>query len=90
MIDLTPLQQNILNCVRDYSGQYTRSGLAKLLVGSRSTRLDGWQGNVYYGRFSNYPRKMLVHEIDILLQQGFLSLDWQSKLIIAQPDSRAR
>ena len=64
--------------VRQYPGQFSRSGLAKMLVGARS-----WQeiGYPEYGRFASYGRKEITYQIDILLQQGFLELDGQERLI---------
>lgn len=64
--------------VRQYPGQFSRSGLAKMLVGARS-----WQETGYpeYGRFASYGRKEITYQIDILLQQGFLELDGQERLI---------
>jgi len=36
--ELTPIQQIVMDCVRDEPGQWSRSSLAKLLVGSKSSR----------------------------------------------------
>ncbi|MFQ5434867.1 MAG: hypothetical protein ACE5FD_08320 [Anaerolineae bacterium] len=80
MNQLTTLQQNILNIVRKYPGRFSRSGLAKMLVGAKS-----WQGREYpeYGRFAGHGRKTLTFDIDILLQQGFLTLDGRDRLVPA-------
>ncbi|HIP71510.1 MAG TPA: hypothetical protein EYH05_08960, partial [Anaerolineae bacterium] len=68
---LTTLQQALLDIVHKYPSRFSRSGLAKMLVGVKS-----WQGREYpeYGRFSTHGRKNLTYQIDILLQQGFLAL----------------
>ena len=67
-----------MNAVRQYPGQFSRSGLAKMLVGAKS-----WQDRDFpeYGRFASYGRKDITYQIDILLQQGFLELDGQEHLI---------
>ena len=54
MIQLTPVQQAILDVVRKYPGRFSRSGLAKMLVGAKS-----WQDTSFpeYGRFSQHRRK---------------------------------
>jgi hypothetical protein len=51
---LTPVQQAILNIVGKYPGRFSRSGLAKMLVGAKS-----WQEPDFpeYGRFFQYRRK---------------------------------
>ncbi len=76
---LTALQQTLLDIVRKYPGRFSRSGLAKMLVGAKS-----WQGRdcPEYGRFSGYGRKEITYQIDILLQQGFLTLDGRNRLIV--------
>ena len=66
------MQEAVLAVVQQYPGHFSRSGLAKMLVGARS-----WQDTGYpeYGRFASYGRKDITYQIDILLQQGFLELD---------------
>ena len=78
---LTPTEQLILECVIANSGVLTRSGLAKLLVGSTSRRLGEMEDNPFYGRFRQHTRKSITHEIDVLLQQGYLALNWEGKIV---------
>jgi hypothetical protein len=54
-----------------------------LLAGSRSTRAGVLADNPYYGRLSDHGRKAITFEIDILLQQGFLELDLEDRLVPA-------
>ncbi|MCB0019085.1 MAG: hypothetical protein KDE09_14950 [Anaerolineales bacterium] len=70
--EFSPVQEAVLAVVQQYPGHFSRSGLAKMLVGARS-----WQDTGYpeYGRFASYGRKDITYQIDILLQQGFLELD---------------
>ncbi len=78
---LSPIQQAILTSVQARPGQFTRSELAKLLVGSHSTRTATLQSLPDYGRLSGHGRKAITFEIDILIQQGFLALDNHDKLV---------
>lgn len=82
-VQLSAIQQAILACAGDYPAQFTRSALAKLLAGSRSRRVGDLADNPYYGRLSDYSRKAITFEIDILLQQGFLALDLNERLVPA-------
>jgi hypothetical protein len=58
---LASLQQAILDVVRKYLGQFSRSGLAK-----------PWQNTDFpeCGRLSQYRRKDIGYQVDILLQQA--------------------
>jgi hypothetical protein len=78
MMQLIPLQQAILDVVGKYPGQFSRSGLAKMLVGAKS-----WQKRDFpeYGRFAQYRRKEIGFHVDVLLQQGHLELDGRSCLV---------
>jgi hypothetical protein len=77
---LTPLQQTLLTVVENYPGRFSRSGLAQMLVGAKS-----WQETDLpeYGRFSDYRRKEVGFQVEILLQQGYLALDGRERLILA-------
>jgi hypothetical protein len=79
MTRLVPLQQAILDVVGKYPGQFSRSGLAKMLVGAKS-----WQerDSPEYGRFSEYRRKEVGFQVEILLQQGYLELDGRKCLVV--------
>ena len=76
---LTPLQQAILDAVRRYPGQFSPSGLAKMLVGAKS-----WQdkGVPEYGRFAKVQRKDVGFQVEILIQQGHLGKDGSQRLIV--------
>ena len=85
MQQLTSLQQAVLSIVGQYPGQFTRSSLAKMLVGAKS-----WQDKRFpeYGRFTLHTRKTVTIDIDILVQQGHLALNGRNHLIpIAFPKS---
>ena len=78
MIQLTPVQQTILDVVCKYPGRFSRSGLAKMLVGAKS-----WQDTSFpeYGRFSQHRRKDVGYQVEVMLQQGQLQLDGRDCLI---------
>ncbi|MCP5094318.1 MAG: hypothetical protein GY943_02065 [Chloroflexi bacterium] len=76
---LTPLQQTVFNVVCKYPGRFSRSGLAKMLVGAKS-----WQEREFpeYGRLAKYGRKEIIYQIDILVQQSFLELEHYNRLVL--------
>lgn len=78
---LTSLQRAILDIVRQHPGRFSRSGLAKMLVGAKS-----WQDTDFpeYGRFAGHGRKEITFDIDILLQQGYLVQDVQNHLLMEE------
>ncbi len=77
---LPPLHQLILETVAAYPGQFSRSELAKLLVGSGSARVTEFDEHPAFGRLGGHGRKAVTLEIDILLQQKFLDLDSGNRL----------
>jgi hypothetical protein len=78
-VQLTPLQQTILDAVRHYPGRFNRSGLAKMLVGSKSSPDADLPE---FGCFGTRSRKSVTFDIDVLLQQGYLEVDGRQRLII--------
>jgi hypothetical protein len=76
--ELTSVQKDILVIVGCYSGQFTRSSLSKMLVGAKS-----WKNTMYpeYRRYPGLGRKEMDYQIEILIQQSFLVLDGQKRLI---------
>lgn len=64
-------------------GVYTRSALAKMLVGSESSRVADFTDQPFFGRLSDYGRKEITFEIDILLQQGYLEINSEGKIKLA-------
>jgi hypothetical protein len=80
---LTPVQRVILDDVRGDPGRFTRSNLAKLLVGSKSSRLGELVEHPDFGRLAKYGRKSITTNIDILVDQGYLALDVHQLLIVS-------
>jgi hypothetical protein len=77
----TPVQETIMVAAGRNPGRYSRSGLAKLLVGSKSSETAGRANDPDYGRLSNHGRKAITFEIDILVQQSYLALDHQQHVV---------
>jgi hypothetical protein len=78
LVQLTLVQQAVLDVVSRYPGHFSRSGMAQMLVGAKS-----WQETDLpeYGRFAQYRRKEVGFQVEILLQQGYLELDGHGYLI---------
>lgn len=76
--NLTPLQRDLIVIVGRYPGQFTRSGLSKLLVGAKS-----WQNESYpeYRLYPGFGRKEMDYQIEILVQQSLLALDDKRRLV---------
>ena len=79
--NLPLMHQVILVSANDHPGLFTRSELAKLLVGSKSARIDDYSHLPEFGRLADYSRKTITFEIDILLQQKYLALDAYEKVV---------
>ncbi|GAB4526215.1 MAG: hypothetical protein Kow0063_00190 [Anaerolineae bacterium] len=70
----------ILAAVADLPGLLSRSGLAKLLVGSPAERVAPYRDHPLYGAlYPTWGRQELTAEIDRLIAQGYL-LDRQGRL----------
>jgi superfamily II DNA helicase RecQ len=79
---------SILAAVADLPGMLNRSGLAKLLTGSPSTRVAPYQDHSLYGVLHpDWGRKELTEEIDRLIAQGYLD-NRQGRLVLS-PTGRA-
>ena len=79
--NLPLMHQVILVGAHDHPGLFTRSELAKVLVGSKSARVDDYTHLPEFGRLADHSRKAITLEIDILLQQKHLALDASQKVI---------
>jgi len=78
----TPTQQHILHCVRFNDGKFSRSELAKLLVGTTSSRVgEALSASPFYGRLSEHSRKAVMAQIDVLIQQGYLIWDEHQNVV---------
>ena len=82
--ELAYIHRIIVACVRDNPDRLSRSGLAKLLVSSRSLDMKKWEGNGWNGRLRGMSRKSVTVDVDILLQQGYLALDSHQKVRLGE------
>jgi ATP-dependent DNA helicase RecQ len=79
--ELTEMQQVILACVRSLPAQLPRSGIAKLLVGSSSARVEALREHPFDGWLSGWGRGEVMHEVDKLIEQGCLVLNVHGKVM---------
>ena len=80
---LSPIQLTLRKCVYAFNGTLRRSEIAKLLIGSKSVRIDGLQESEFFGQLPNHTRKSIIHHLDILTQQGLLHVDVNGRVSIA-------
>ncbi|MBS1249205.1 MAG: ATP-dependent DNA helicase RecQ [Chloroflexi bacterium] len=65
----------IIACVDEMPGELPRSGVAKVLVGSDSQRVEEYQGDPFFGYLDTYGRGEVTSVIDHLIEEGILALD---------------
>ncbi len=75
------VQGAILSCVQSLSGQLPRSGIAKLLVGSKSTRVGEFRAHPFFGTFSGWTRQAVLGEVDRLIETRVLAVDEHGKVV---------
>ncbi len=73
----------ILECVRVLPGKMPRSGVAKLLVGSKSERVEEYRTHPLYNRLAGYSRGDVMVQVDRLLSTGRLVQDESGHLRLA-------
>lgn len=64
----------IVACVRSHPGQLTRSGIAKVLVGSTSNRIQTHRNSPFYGQLKGRSRKAVTAMVDKLIDERGLVL----------------
>lgn len=64
----------ILQCASLVSPHLGRSGLAKILAGSRAKDIVRFQRNPLYGRLAQYKRQNITGWVDQLVSQGYLKV----------------
>lgn len=77
------IADTILECVRSLPGRFPRSGVAKLLNGSRSERVKDYQTHPLYNRLGKLNRSQIMIVVDRLLEEGKLSKNENGYLVIA-------
>jgi len=66
------IEELIIECIRSLSGKLPRSGVAKLLVGSLSERVEAYQSHPLYNRLEGKSRSEVMVYVDKLLENGQL------------------
>jgi hypothetical protein len=74
--DTIDIRHGIISCVDKFQGQYGRSGIAKLLQGSRSIKSNMHNNDAikseFFGMFRNQTQVFILSEIDKLLEEKVL------------------
>ena len=81
----------IFECVSSLPGGLPRSGVAKVLVGSASERVEQYAAHPLYNRLTDHSRIDVTMQVDALLAAGYLAQDRNGRLIPqAAPGSNVR
>ena len=72
-INVEEIRELIIQCVRSMPAQLPRSGIAKILVGSTSERVQEFQNHPLYRQLPNISRAKVMLVIDEMLEQGILT-----------------
>lgn len=79
----------ILECVQALPGELPRSGVAKLLVGSSSQRVEKYTAHPLYNRLSNRNRSDVTWQVDTLLEMGYLQQDKSGHLVLTDTQAKS-
>ncbi|MGB8646524.1 MAG: HRDC domain-containing protein, partial [Anaerolineae bacterium] len=79
----TTVTDKVIECVRALPGQLPRSGVAKLLVGSESERVERFQSHPLYNSLPGYSRVDVTMQVDCLIAGGHLCKDLKGYLVLA-------
>lgn len=73
---LSYIQKAILNCIKDFQGQYGRGGIAKILKGSKAIKDNEFNkkalSSVYFGAAEDMTQNAILAEIDTLIEDNAL------------------
>ncbi len=75
------MESAIIDCVRALPGKLPRSGVAKLLVGSDSERVQDFRNHPSYNRLAGRSRTEVLIEVDRLLSNDQIAQDENRYLI---------
>ncbi len=70
--DNEEIERLVLECVKSLPAKLPRSGVAKLLVGSLSERVEAYQSHLLYNRLEGKSRSEVMFYVDKLLENGQL------------------
>ena len=75
-----------MDCVGEFSGQYGKSGFAKILAGSKQVKDNGYNEKVtssnFLGAMEGWSQKAIGELIDTLIESGDLKV---SKISFGRP-----
>jgi superfamily II DNA helicase RecQ len=86
--DQNLIRSIILECVQSLPGELSRSGAAKILVGSSSSRIEQFCSHPLYNKLAGHSRADVLAVIDAMLQEGLLIQDEDRHLMIPNQDAR--
>jgi ATP-dependent DNA helicase RecQ len=78
------IDRAILDCVRSLPAQLPRSGVAKLLVGSLSRRVEAYRSHPLYNVLKGESRSRVIERVDKLLENGQLQQAENGYLILGK------
>ncbi|MBO9369449.1 MAG: RecQ family ATP-dependent DNA helicase, partial [Chloroflexi bacterium] len=78
------IDRAILDCVKSLPAQLPRSGVAKLLVGSLSRRVEAYQSHPLYNVLEGESRSRVIERVDKLLENGQLQQAENGYLILGK------
>lgn len=80
------IKKAILTCIKEFSGQYGRSGIAKILKGSQGLKINLHNSDSlkseYYGMFEQMTLNNITYEIDKLIEDNMIKV---SKISFGRP-----
>jgi uncharacterized protein YpbB len=82
--DSDEIDRLILECVKSLPGKLPCSGVAKLLVGSLSERVETYQSHPLYNRLQGHSRSEVMLYVDKLLENGQLRKAENGYLILGK------
>ncbi len=83
----TEIDRAILECVKSLPARLPRSGVAKLLVGSLSKRVEAYQWHPLYNLLGGESRSRVMDRVDKLLENGQLQKAENGCLILGKASS---
>ncbi|MFQ5854632.1 MAG: RecQ family ATP-dependent DNA helicase [Anaerolineae bacterium] len=81
-VSLSATQRAILECVAAFPGQLPRSGVAELLVGSPSRRVEAHRDHPLFGYLQDHSRGAVMTEVDDLITRGHLTRGERGYLVL--------
>jgi len=85
----TGIDRAILECVKSLPNRLPRSGVAKLLIGSSSERVEAYQSHPLYNSLDGESRSRVLERVDRLLENGQLQKAENGYLILGNAPTRA-